>query len=375
MDKYLRPMKSLLNFSRFLLMFAIVALPALPAAGQDASSQIKAEIEELQKSLKDKPLTDPNLADLNSMIQGSLKDATEAIRAGQLYLSLQKLGVAFDLLHGARTVTEKSEDVKSGLPAFEAEWEKSSKKLTSLDPAAPQRTWKSSPAAVRALAESAQGKTMPLLEGGRGFAVSTQPSDGLFYIGQAEGNAEFARFCAALHFAGTKGSPQLRSLLPELQALQEKTDFAYHPPQSVDLHPRFIQLNSAIKLAKDLDALRFYAGALMEYLEAVRHYGMLSTAPVDPSRQMALKQSLAAERKKLLNSRRDESIAQLFLERAESQTAHADGSVASADEWRSATVILEQVVPAYEAARKPAAPVQQVSGKTIEITLVRWPYT
>jgi hypothetical protein len=375
MGKYFRPMKSALNLSRFLLMLAIIALLALHAAGQDAASQIKAEIEQLKKSLKDKPVSDPSLADLNAMIHSSLKDASDAIRSGQLYVSLQKLGAAFDLLDGARAIAEKSDAVKSGLPAFEAEWEKSSKKLMALDQEAHQRSWNSAPSAVRALAESAQGKTVPLLEGGRGFAVSTQPRDGLFYVGQAEGNAKFAQFCAALHFAETKESPQLRSLLPELQALQGKTDVAYHPPQSVDLHPRFIQLNSALKLVKELDATKFYAGALLEYLEAVRHYGMLSAPPVDPSTQMALKQSLEAERKKLASSRRDESIAQLFLERAELQIVRADGSSPSADEWRSASVILEQVLPAYNAARKLAAPGQQASGKTIDVTLVRWPYT
>jgi hypothetical protein len=38
-------------------------------------------------------------------------------------------------------------------------------------------------------------------------------------------------------------------------------------------------------------------------------------------------------------------------------------------------VVLDQVLPAYFAAKKPAAPMEMASGKTIEITLVRWPYT
>jgi hypothetical protein len=33
------------------------------------------------------------------------------------------------------------------------------------------------------------------------------------------------------------------------------------------------------------------------------------------------------------------------------------------------------VLPAYVAAQKPAAPLQSPSGKTINLTLVRWPYT
>jgi hypothetical protein len=360
---------------RFLLVLMILVLAVWPVAGQDASTQIKNEIEKLQKSLQEKPLGNPNVAELKPMIEDSLKEAQDALGAGYLYLSLQKLAIAQDLLAGARLVLEKTETVESGLPAFEAEWEKARKRLTATDEQARQRSGKAPPAAVQALAEVARGKTIPLLEGGRGFAVSTKPGDGLFYIGQAEGNAEFAKFCASLKFAGSKEPFPLRSVLPELQGLQEKTNVAYRPPQSVDLHPRFIQLNSALKLAKELDATKFYAGALLEYLEAARDYGMLSASPVETAKQATLQQGLVKERTRLTDSRRDESIAQLFVERAESQMTHADGSAPSVDEWRSASVILEQVLPAYRAALEAVAPVERGSRKTVNITLVRWPYT
>jgi hypothetical protein len=63
------------------------------------------------------------------------------------------------------------------------------------------------------------------------------------------------------------------------------------------------------------------------------------------------------------------------LQRAESQIDHADDSAPSDDEWRSARAIVDAVLPAYQEALKPASPVQRASGKTVEITLVRWPYT
>jgi hypothetical protein len=160
-----------------------------------------------------------------------------------------------------------------------------------------------------------------------------------------------------------------------LQVLQRKTNAAFQPPQSIDLHSRFIALNSQLKLAQELDATRFYAGALYAYMEATRHYGMLREPPLDATKQAALKQELAAERKKLAASSGDNSLALLFLERAESRTAHPDGSAPPADEWRGARVILDQVLPAYYAALKPAAPLERASGKTVDITLVRWPYT
>jgi hypothetical protein len=264
---------------------------------------------------------------------------------------------------------------KGGLPAFQSQWGKVSLRLTALDQEAHTRQWMHTPMAIQALAEAAQGKAIPLLEGGQGFAVATGPKDGLMYVGEAEGEANFATFCSGLKFTWDKPPFPTRSLLPELQALQAKANAAFQPPKSIELHPRFIALNSQIKLAKELDASRFYAGALYAYLEGVRHYGMLDAPPLDAAQQAKLKQDIAAERDKLAASSADDSLAQLFVERAQSYTAHPDGSAPSEVEWRSARVILDQVLPAYFAAKKPAVPLEQASAKTVEITLVRWPYT
>src|SRR5882762_12561 len=358
-------------------VFALTLFEALPfsASTQDPNPQIKAEIERLQHALKEKPVSDPDFASVNSMVDDALKGAVEALHSDKLYLSLEKLLQAEDLLQGARILEEKSEAVKSGFSAFEDEWEKASRNLAALDQEAHQRNWSRAPVALQALSESAQGKSIPLLEGSRGFATSTKPGDGLFYMGQAQGNAAFAKFTSTVSLPRSPASFPLRSYLPELQKLQEKTNAAFKPPRSVELHSRFIALNSTLKLAGELDAQKFHAGALYQYLEATRHFGMLDAPPLEATQQTTLKANLAAARKKLAPSRQDHSLAQLFLERAESQTSHTDGSSPTADEWRSARVILDQVLSAYFAARKPASPLQQASGKTVDITLVRWPYT
>jgi hypothetical protein len=364
--------------SRFgIFLFALTMFGVLPpiASGQNPKAQIKAEIDRLQQSLREKPISIPDFPDINSMVAGSLNAATEALDAGKLYLSLEKLLQAEDLLHGARVVADKTEAVKSGFPAFEAEWEKASQSLKTLSEETRKKDWPSVPLALQALSETAQGTSIPLLEGSRGFAVSTKPSDGLFYMGQALGEAAFAKFCSSVLLTRNSATFPRRSFLPELQKLQEKTNTAFQPPRSIQLHDRFIALNSALKLAAELDSQKFYAGALYQYLEATRHFGMLDAPALDAARQTASKTDLAAVRKKLTSSKQDDSLAQLFLERAESQIAHADGSAPAADEWRSARVILDQVLPAYFAARKPATPVQQASSKTVDITLVRWPYT
>jgi len=354
----------------------LVVILTLPVVGQDAASQIRAEIQRIQQSLKDRPIADPDTANLSTAIEGELKGASEAVNAGAMYLSLERLGQAIDLRQGAGEVEDKkAEIVKGGLPTYDAEWRKASLTLNEREQEERGRDWSNMPAAVRALSETALARAVPLMDGGRGFATATEPKDGLFYLGQAQGEVEFARFCASLHFARKANALQRRSLLPELHNLQEKTNAAFVPPRSIELHPRFIQLNSTLKLAQELDAARLYSGALYQFLEAVRNYGMLTAVPPDGKGKSSLKIAIGSMQKKLEASERDDSIAQLFVERAGSQVEHAAGKAPTADEWRSAQVIIDQVLPAYFATLQPASPQQRESGKTVDITLVRWPYT
>jgi hypothetical protein len=364
------------SVDRLLWQVAIIALVlAPPAAGQDAASQIRAEAERLQHSLKDKPISPPDNPNASKMVGDALNEVIQMQAAGKLYISLEKLSQVTDYLRGARAVADKAETVKPGLPAYEAEWEKVSSSVADIDRQARENNWNDSRMAVRAMSEAAQSMTMPLLEGARGFAVSTGPKEGLFNLGEAQGQADFAAFCTKLHFPHKGTSYPLRSLMPEIETLQEKVTAAFQPPRSIDLHTLFMSLNTALKQARELDATKCYAGALFQYLYAVGYYGMLDTAPVDSSQQSALRSALAAARQKLDASQRDDSIAEFFLEKAESQVAHVDGSAPSSDDWRVAKVIVDQVYPAYFALEKPLAAAQRAPGKTLEITLVRWPYT
>ncbi len=186
------------------MLCAVVALSLSAFAKDSATSQIKAEIARLEQSIKDQPVTDKDFAPIATMGEGALKAASAAINSGQLYLALEKLGQAEDLLQGARTAADKTAVEKGGLPAFQSQWGKVSLRLTALDKEAHARQWNQTPLAVQALAEAAQGKAIPLLEGGQGFAVATGPKDGLLYVGEAEGEADFAAFCATLKFAADK---------------------------------------------------------------------------------------------------------------------------------------------------------------------------
>jgi len=348
----------------------------LPAAGQDAASRIKAEANRLQQSLKDKPVSIAWIPNANSVLDGDLKSVKEAADAGRLYLSLLQLEGVAQTLEGGRTAEEKkAATAKSGFPGFETEWKRVSLDVEALGQKARGRDWADAPAALRALSETAQAKAVPLLESGRGFATAQGPEEGLAYLGQAQGETQFADFCASLNLA-RKGAPNaLRSMLPELEKLQDKTNAAFQPPRSIEFQSTFITLNSALKLGEELDAERLYAGALFQYLVAVWQYGLLDAVTLGPARQLELIRAMARTQKQLEASGYDDSIAQIVLERAESDVRHADGSAPSSDDWKSAAVIIDQVLPAYFAAKQPPATLPRASGKTIDLTLVRWPYT
>jgi hypothetical protein len=353
----------------FFFLFSLV----LSAQAQDARSQIKAEIERVQKSLKDKAV--PEVPDIAKNVADALQHANDALAAGRLYVSLEQLGQAEDLLQGVRCLQEKKDTIKESIPAFEEEWGKANLQLTSLNKSVQEKDWGHTTAAIQAISEAARGRTIPLMEGSRGFATATGPKEGLFYMGQAQGEAAFAVFVSRLN-SPRKASPvPMRSLLPELEALQEKTNAAFQPPKSIDMHPRFIALNSTIKFARELDSSKAYAGVLYQYLEAVRHYGMLDPAVPDAAMQAALRSAVADELKKVSSSRRDDSIAQIYLEKADAWLNKANAEATSPDEWRAVHIVVDQVLPAYYAALKPSGPLQQRAARTTTLTLVRWPYT
>ena len=353
------------------------ALPGAPdtdtSGGSDPVARVRAEIARVRHSLEEKPIAGPGTEGLGPAINGALDASTAALDAGRLYLSLQGFQRAESLIHAARFSSEKEAAVASGLPAFETDWAEVSRALETGDRALGDGRWRQSRAAIRALAEVSEGRIGPLLEGARGFAVATGPKDGLLYMGQARGEAAFAALCATLTFDRKMEPYPLRSMLPELLQMRDKATAAFVPPRSVDLHDRFIALNSSVKAGLELDASQAYAGSAYQYLEAVRHYGMLDASPLDEPAQAKVKEDLAAARARIDASKRDDSLAQIFLERAASQVAHADGSAPTVDEWRSARVILDQVLPAYFAAPVPAP--QGASDKTVRMTLLRWPYT
>jgi len=231
------------------------------------------------------------------------------------------------------------------------------------------------PALFRAMAETAEGQATVLLQASRSQGFATSAGEGFYYLGEARAAAESARFCSSLRGSHPAAPLPLRSVAPELRRLQEWMVAAFTPPRSLQQHGDFVVLNATLKLANDLDAAGLYAGTLYQYLEALQQRSRLDRAPPDAAQQARVRAALAALTTRLRQSRRDDSIGELFLERAEALLAGRNGAAPSPDAWKNAAVLAEQVLPAYFSALQPAPPPNPLASHPLAVTLVRWPYT
>src|SRR5262249_48646465 len=107
------------------LLMAVGALAAFSAsavAQTPGAAQIKKEIGRLEKIQKSLPASDKNFANVVSMAGDALKGASAALDAGQLYLSLEKVGQADNLLRGTARVAGASDN--SEFADFESQYKK-----------------------------------------------------------------------------------------------------------------------------------------------------------------------------------------------------------------------------------------------------------
>jgi hypothetical protein len=233
------------------------------------------------------------------------------------------------------------------------------------------------PALARALAEAARHQVRVYYDASLEYGRNTTPDSGLFYLGAAQAQAEFvglSRTLAATLPPDSLGEPKtLRSLGPELDALERELLSAYRPPASVDRHPQFIAASAALKTARELDAAGLRHGALLRYLQAILRFAAVKEpASGSPSSVVALDPAFARKREESLKglAGADHSLGRVFIELADAELASDPGAGAA-----TATAVVNEVLPRYFAALAPATAVVPRPEPRATVTLVRWPYT
>lgn len=349
--------------------------PSGPPAGTPPRTPdpLAAEIDRWAAWLKGHTSDDPIWADVRESSGPVLRRAGEALRDGRRLLALQRLEAARESLAAAAYLYGRPPGVGRDTAAFEAEWTRLGRVMRDdLGPLSPDAFDGVRPAAVRALGEAALPQVRVYYDASLEYGRNTMAVNGLFYLGAAQAQREFAAFCRSLAAPPSGDAPPLRPLAAGIDALEREFLAAYRPPLSIDRHPEFILASAALKEARELDAAGLRHGALLRTLQAAQRFAPLresAAAPPPPPKAIAAR--LRELDTRLAAGGIDHSIGRLFLEAAQEELAHpapdADPAVAAA--------VAFDVLPRYFAALQPAPPGPSKPAARVAVTLVRWPYT
>src|SRR5262245_48609469 len=190
-----------------------------------------------------------------------------ANQAGHVFLSLFLLHQLAATLPAFEYQKANTDVEKAGLEGLEREWRRLGGELADKErrlAAAPARRL---PMAAQAVIERSLTQVRPHYQSGRLYGQQWTVADGLFYMGRAKAQLEFALFCHGLDVVAPGAAPTLGSLAPELEELEREVLQAYRRMGEADQQNTFIRINSSLKVAQDLERERRFRGALLQYLE------------------------------------------------------------------------------------------------------------
>lgn len=338
------------------LILIVTLLAACAGAADQGPDPLVAEIERWSAFLKNRPAEDK----LRQEVQPAIARAEEALGQGKRLLAIQRLVTAREELAVAAYMGGRPAEQRKEMAAFEAEWKRMGDVL---EKDAPKQLEDLHPAAARALGEAALPQVRIYYDASLEYGRNTMPDQGLYYLGSAQAQREVVDLLRKVSVPSSRREPPVRSLRPELDALEAEMLAVYRPPVSIERHKEFIAASSTLKEARELDEAGLRYGALLRYLQA-----SLQFAPLRGSSPKA--GDLAALEKRLSQGEVDHSIGRLLLESAQAHLAA--GSPESA---ATAAIITSDVLPRYFAALEPARPRETGPEPRVTVTLVRWPYT
>jgi hypothetical protein len=355
-----------------LFVLAVATLADRRPADIGGVDLLAAEIDRWTAYVRGNTATDEAWTQVKQATEPVLARAGDALRDGRRLLALQRLGAARLNLSAAQYVAGRAEAERQDPAAMEKEWVRIGGVLKAdLGTISPRAFDGVAPAAVRALAEAALLEVRVFYDASLEYGRSTNAQYGLYYIGVARAQQEFAELCRTLSTANPRRAPAVRGLSAELDGLEAELLAAYRPPASIDQHGDFIGASAAVKEARELDAAGLRYGALARYLTAAQRFAAMRPAPAGLDRA-ALERRLAEFQERIAAGSVDHSIAGLLVE-----TAQADLAAAKPDTPVPpiAGAIATDVLPRYFAALEPSRPAPARPAPTVTVTLVRWPYT
>lgn len=309
---------------------------------QDATAQISAAAAGLEKTISSLNLSDEEAGQLMSEI----RRARSSLAAGHLYLSLYVLQFSWVELTTRNYMAGKTAIEKGGVTAFEQEWQRLGLELSEKEKLLKLSHSRRLPTVVQALAESSQIQIRPYYQSGRLYGLNTTIPSGLYYLGRARANLDFALFCQRLQFAQLKPSIKLRSLKPELAQIEAETLQSYRSADASS-QPQYNRLNSNLKVASELNTAAMYEGALHEYLRSSLFLGLINKPAVNAEELSRLKTQSKTFERQLMAGKVDHSIGLLYWQLAERILNPAGAAKPDENELKRAAVIMDKVLPLY----------------------------
>jgi len=345
-----------------LLLAPLLALLVVPWASCRAPASddlLAADIARWSAAARDTAGKGETFAQVAPAASQALTAADAALRQGRRLYALQRDGRARTLLAAALYARDHAAAAGT-IESLEAEWKRIGAVLAR-EPF-PPLSQPPQPAAVRALAEAADHQARVHHAASLEYGRNTEPAYGLYYLGLTEAGRDHVALLRRLSRPASGRAPALRSIAPEIDALESELLAAYRPPASIDRHPEFIRASADVKEARELDAAGLRYGALMRYLEGVQKVTLLRTA--NPADSNATRAELDRIETALDREKVDHTIGRMFIEAARFDPAAP-----------AAGIIASHVLPRYRAALAPAAPLAARPAPSVTVTLVRWPFT
>jgi hypothetical protein len=280
-------------------------------------------------------------------VLSSLNDLEAAARDGHGYLALYRLQSLWTSIQPVEYSRSKAAVAKEGLAAFENSWRRLSTELksqqASIDKSIPPRL----PTAIRGLIQICLTKSQAYYESSRPFGEDVQIRSGLYYMGVASAELDFATLCLKQSFAGQPSSPPFHSLGPELQRLDNSIVELYKLRDAPELVEEFIALSSNMELANQLERAARYDGALIAYLDTILKLGLLEVPAPSPDAVGSLGARLDQLATRLEDGRRDNSVGAIYLAMARQALTSASTASQAPNNLKKATILIDRVLPAY----------------------------
>jgi len=323
-------------------VFVLILLLASTSYSQDAKKQISSLADEVEKLLSTLKVSN----DLTQQCTKDVADTRAYLKSENFFLSLYTIRTCKLELDSQAYAAAKAEVEKKGMEAFEQEWSQLGSLLTDKEHKVDLTIAKRPAALAIALAQVSQVQTRPYYQSGRLFALNSSLSEGLYYLGRAPSNLDFAIFSRGLNFPQSKTPVTFRSSEPELTKLETAILKTYKSADVSSQQANFNRLNSNLKIAGELNRAKMFEGALLKYLETRLFFGLLITAAENEDVEH-LRERSKETGSQLIADKTDQSIAALFWEMAERSLNPTSKTEPTAAQVKRAAVILNIVLPSY----------------------------